>query len=77
MLRITIDLVPLGKEEFKREIGKITIVNDGTGDYRIGNYRYTVGDDTGTIKGKLKGHNRLKSVFHLLRDVLNKSVLEK
>jgi len=75
MLRITIDLVPFGKEELKREIGQITIINDGTGDYKLGNYKYTVGDETGTVKGKLKGHNRLQSVFHLLKSVLNKATL--
>jgi len=76
MLSITIDLVPLGKEEYKREIGKIIIANDGTGDYRIGNYKYKLTDDTGNITGELKGHERGKSVFHLLKDVLNKSVME-
>lgn len=76
MLRITIDLVPFGKEDLKREIGKIEIINDGTGDYKLGNYKYTIGDETGTIKSKLKGHNRLQSVFHLLKSVLNKSIME-
>ena len=74
MLRITIEVVPHGKEEFKREIGKIIIANDGTGDYRIGNYEYTISDETGKITGRVKGHNRLRSVFHLLREVLIKSV---
>jgi hypothetical protein len=75
MLRITIELVPYGKEEYKRTIGSIEIGNDGTGDYRVGNYKYSISDETGKIKGKLEGHNRLKSVFHLLRDILNKSIV--
>jgi len=72
MLRITIELVPYGKEEFKREIGRVIIANDGTGDYRIGNYEYTLSDEAGKITGRLRGHNRLRSVFHLIREVLNK-----
>jgi hypothetical protein len=76
MLRISIDLVPYGKKEFKREISSITIFNDGTGDALVGNYKYKLTDDTGSITGKLKGHERDKSVFHLLKDVLNKSVME-
>lgn len=75
MLRITVELVPFGKEEFKKDIGEIIIINDGTGDYKLGNYKYTIGDETGTIKGKFKGHNRLQSVFQLLKSVLNKSLL--
>jgi len=75
MLRITILLVPYVKEGFKREIGKIIIANDGTGDYDIGNYKYTISDDTGSIRGKLKGHKREKSVFHLIKDILSKSIV--
>lgn len=39
MIRITIELLPLGREEGKRVLGKMEIANDGTGNAVIGNYR--------------------------------------
>ena len=75
MLNITIDLVPYGDEEFRRSIGSITIFNDGTGNALVGNYKYKLSDDTGNITGELKGHERGKSVFHILKDVLDKALL--
>lgn len=38
MIRIRIELVPHGNDKIIREIGRMEIVNDGTGDNRIGNY---------------------------------------
>lgn len=38
MLRITVELVPFGKEAEKRLLGTATIVNDGTGSILSGNY---------------------------------------
>ena len=38
MLRVTIELVPLGREEGKRTIGVVEIANDGSGDRTTGNY---------------------------------------
>jgi hypothetical protein len=75
MLRITIELVPFGREAYKRTIAGINIINDGTGDVDIGNYKYELMDDHGdSIKGKLKGHNRQQSVFKILQAVLNKAL---
>jgi len=75
MLRITIELVPHGKEEFKRTIGGINIINDGTGNTKYGNYKYELIDDLAdSIKGKLKDHNRFQSVYKLLQSVLNKAL---
>ena len=77
MLRITIELVPFGREAYKRTIGGMNIINDGTGDNDTGNYKYELMDDRGdSIKGKLKGHNRNQSVFRILKAVLNKALLE-
>ena len=39
MLRITIELVPFGLEKESRVLGIAEIMNDGTGDYRTGNYK--------------------------------------
>lgn len=74
MLRIKIELVPYGNESLTREIGQMIIINDGTGDYHVGNYKYELSDKDVKIKGKLKGHNRLQSVFKLLQAVLNKAL---
>ena len=77
MLRITIELVPFGKEQYKRTIGDMIIYNDGTGDTSTGNYKYKLSDDSATsIKGKLKGHNRMQSVFKIIQAVLNKALPE-
>ena len=80
MLRIKIVLEPYGKKEWQREIGEIEIINDGTGDHSHGNYIYELWDanttlhDKVTIKGELKGHNRMQSAFRLLQAVLNKAL---
>lgn len=74
MLRIKVELVPFGNEELAREIGQVKIVNDGTGNYQLGNYKYELSDETTKIKGELKEHNRLQSVFKLLQAVLNKAM---
>jgi len=77
MLEVKIDLVPFGMERLRRTIGIIELVNDGTGDTDTGNYKYTIKDKTGSIKGEYKGFKRIKqNAFHLLRDILNKSLME-
>jgi hypothetical protein len=77
MLRIKIELVPYGKEEWTRELGSIDIINDGSGDHLYGNYVYELTDYEGSsIKGKLKEHNRLQSAFKILQAVLNKALPE-
>jgi hypothetical protein len=40
MLRVTIELVPYGKEEDKEKIVSLIIANDGTGTKELGNYKY-------------------------------------
>ena len=75
MIRVKIELVPYGKEDWARQIGSVIISNDGTGTTAVGNYKYTLSDDTGKISGELKEFKRVKgNVFHLLRDVLNKTL---
>jgi len=74
MLRITIDLVPFGKEDLTEKIGEIIIHNDGTGNHEVGNYKYELSDVEVSIKGELKEHNRMQSVFKLLQGVLNKAL---
>lgn len=76
MIRITVELVPLGIESRARVIARGTITNDGTGSPKLGNYRYRLskqGTTTAlTRAGDIKDFPRLrKNVWHLLRLVLN------
>jgi hypothetical protein len=43
MLRVTIELLPLGDETRKRTLGTIDIANDGTGTFERGNYMVRLG----------------------------------
>jgi len=59
MLRITVELLPLGDESRARHLGTATIVNDGAGAKDIGNYIVRLSKwgrpndawKTGTVKG--------------------------
>jgi len=42
MLRVTIELLPLGSESRKKHLGTIEIVNDRTGTPETGNYDVTL-----------------------------------
>ena len=42
MLRVTIELLPLGSESRKRHLGTIEIVNDRSGTLELGNYDVTL-----------------------------------
>lgn len=63
MIRITIELLPLGREEQKRHLGTMEIWNDATGDQKTGNYGYKIskfGNPSSVWKsGKVKGFDRL------------------
>jgi hypothetical protein len=77
MLEIKIDLVPMGIRERTKQIGFVKIWNDASGTSEIGNYKYEVRDenDEFAIRGEYKGFRRLeKTVFHLMRDILNKTL---
>jgi hypothetical protein len=38
MIRVTVELVPHGREEHKRVLGRMVIANDGSGSPTAGNY---------------------------------------
>ena len=42
MLKITVELLPYGREEGKRLLGAMLIANDGTGTPEVGNYVATM-----------------------------------
>lgn len=78
MLRITVELVPHGDEDRAKEIAQMVIANDGTGDPYLGNYEGWIGADEYTDEpakfGIIKGHDRSKGVWELVRLML-KSIL--
>ena len=78
MVRITIELIPDGDETQAKPLGKIVIVNDGTGTETAGNYTAEIGH-TGRYIGRLpdpykvatvKNFNRRHSIYALLQKVL-------
>lgn len=76
MLRVTIELVPYGNEDEAREIGKMLIANDGTGDYRTGNYAfvYTYTDrDSQVARGTVHKFPRSLGAWSLVKKILNKT----
>lgn len=79
MLEVKIDLVPFGDRTRTKQIGYVKIWNDGTGDRSVGNYKYRVHDeeDAFVMEGEYRGFKRLeKTVFHLMRDILNKTLID-
>jgi hypothetical protein len=62
MIRVTIELLPLGLEKNKRHLGTAEIWNDVTGDNQTGNYKFKLskwGDVKATWKsGEIKGFPR-------------------
>jgi len=77
MLEIDVSLIPFGFRDAKRSIGKIVIINDGTGTGVAGNYEYSFRkEDKTVISGKIKGVRRDRDVFYFLRDLLNEVLKE-
>jgi hypothetical protein len=75
MLRVTVELVPYGIEEEAKVIGTMLIANDGTGDYRTGNYGYvyTYADREHQIaRGNIKNFPRSLGAWSLVKKILNK-----
>ena len=75
MVRITIELLPLGNEKYKEVLAVGTIANDLTGTRTNENYKYTLSRQRGTRpfrKGTVSGFPRLrKNVWYLLKKVLD------
>ena len=74
MVRVTVEIVPFGRESAKRVLGTLNIVNDGTGSSILGNYFYTFFSSAGKQlgKGEVFGFPRERSrVWELLYSVLD------
>ena len=76
MLRVTIELVPLGDESRAREIGIMLIANDGEGTTIKGDYAYAYGytDGRGSkfSTGTLKNFYRSQGAWALIKKILVK-----
>ena len=73
MVVVKIELWPYGIKERAREIGRLNIVNDGSGDTRIGHYKVEVkhggifsGKEGNWKTGVVKNHKRILSPYHLV-----------
>uniref|UniRef100_A0A6M3KT39 Uncharacterized protein n=1 Tax=viral metagenome TaxID=1070528 RepID=A0A6M3KT39_9ZZZZ len=72
MIVAKIELWPCGSYEGSYELGRVVIVNDGTGDKDFGNYnvRFHTGRSTDLLgvisKGRVKNFKRSLGVFNLL-----------
>ena len=70
MIRVTVELLPLGNEQRKRTLGTLEICNDATGDDSIGNYEgrlnaeYT--DESGRYGRVMQFNRRGQSVWSLI-----------
>ena len=74
MLRITIELVRFGNEDDVEKIATMLIANEGTGDYKVGNYAYAYNyadrpDDPEF--GYVKRYPRIGGAWGLVKKVLN------
>ena len=74
MLRITIELVPYGIEDEAQTIATMLIANEGTGDYKVGNYAYVYNyadrpDDPEF--GYVKRYPRINGAWELVKKCLN------
>ena len=77
MIVVKIELWPFGRYKDRREIGRAIIINDGTGDEKLGNYKVEFkhsgiyyGKDGNYKTGKVKGFSRSLSPYHLLARAL-------
>lgn len=79
MIRVTIELVPHGNEFLKKTLGEISIINDGTGTEKKGNY-YVRAFDLESGLGKefnIKSFTRKSLFWNLVGktfEILNKEV---
>lgn len=74
MLRVTIELVRFGNEDDVEKIATMLIANEGTGDYKVGNYAYVYNysdrpDDPEF--GYVKRYPRIDGAWGLVKKCLN------
>ncbi len=68
MIRVTIEIVPRGREEHKNTLGTLEITNDGCGILAIGHYDYRFDSASGVETGYISFQRSL-TACDLVRDV--------
>jgi len=77
MIKVTVELVPFGDNDKKKELGSLKIINDGTGTLERGNYNITFTEkDMDDIQHEITNWPRseLKAwdlVYRILDDLLS------
>jgi hypothetical protein len=74
MIRVTIEIVPFGKEDRARKIGTLLLANDGEGTHETGNYAYVYGytdRDVPMARGTIKKFPRSQGAWALIKKILN------
>jgi predicted amino acid racemase len=74
MIRVTIDLIPYGIEEKKKNIDTITISNIYTSIKDIAEYSVRF-DNNEKTSFMIKNHRRIEGIYSLLKKVIDKVVL--
>jgi hypothetical protein len=79
MIRVTVELVPFGREEDKITLASGEIVNNLLGTKQYGSYNYifnykTANDKPVVSSGILRNHLRADNVLRLVKKVLEKIV---
>lgn len=86
MLRVTIELIPFGDEDFKKEVGQMEVWHESHFPDEEGGYRYgykldnvapfikggELNKEVLPAKGEIWGHDRKKNVWSLIKSILNK-----
>ena len=73
MIRVTVELVPYGVEDYKKVIARMKIVNNATGNKNFGNYNYEIMDEDGHItSGIYSGFPRVLKVRELIKRILTR-----
>jgi len=75
LIKITIEVIPFGQEYLREIIAIGSIINNGSGDIKYGNYTYKFySEDKLWREGKIKKFFRLdQNVWKLLQKCLNQS----
>lgn len=77
MIRVTVELIPFGDEDHKKGLGIVEIINDGTGNHKLGNYTIYIDSNKRGDKFKIKKFVRKHGFWKLLTEVfLKKEAIE-
>lgn len=71
MLRVRVEFVPYGREQWRSEIAQLEIINLGTGNPERGNYKLVLRDETGIARvGCLENYKRERGATALIYESL-------